>query len=341
MKNDNLAALGEFGFISRIAAAARPGSGVVTGIGDDAAVTSLTPGMQLLTSTDMLLEDVHFRHSWHDPYRLGRKSLAASISDIASMGGIPRWSLLSLAIPLDTQLEFLDEFTRGFLAMAEEHGVALIGGDTCSSKHGLAISVTIMGEQTPELILRRSGARPGDDIWVTGILGDAAMGLNLLEQQPPLPEGEGWGEGETNLISRLLDPTPRTAAGIALAESGLVTAVIDVSDGVLADFGHIAEMSGVGGSIRLDHLPLSPQFRAAAAGFPCFPYALVLAGGEDYELCFTAHPASREKIVAIMKKCGIEAAPVGIVTSSPEVIVHDAAGAPYHLSNQGFNHFAS
>ena len=132
MKNDNLADLGEFGFISRIAAMTRTGTGVVTGIGDDAAVTALSPGMQLLTSTDMLLEDIHFRHSWHDPYRLGRKSLAASISDIASMGGIPRWSLLSLAIPAGTPLEFLDEFTRGYLSMAGEHCVALIGGDTCS-----------------------------------------------------------------------------------------------------------------------------------------------------------------------------------------------------------------
>src|SRR6185369_15267047 len=147
MKNNNLTDLGEFGFISRISAAVRPGSGVVTGIGDDAAVTAISPGMQLLTSTDMLLEDVHFRCSWHDPYRLGRKSLAASISDIAAMGGIPRWSLLSLAIPAATPLEFLDEFTRGYLSMAEEHGVDLIGGDTCSSRSGLAISVTIMGEQ--------------------------------------------------------------------------------------------------------------------------------------------------------------------------------------------------
>jgi len=332
MKNDNLADLGEFGFISRIAASVQTGTGVVTGIGDDAAVTALTPGMQLLTSTDMLLEDVHFCHSWHDPYRLGRKSLAASISDIASMGGIPRWSLLSLAIPAGTPLEFLDELTCGYLAMAAEHGVALIGGDTCSSKHGLAISVTIMGEQTPELILRRSGAQTGDDIWVTGTLGDAAMGLSLAEK---------GGEGDEFLLSRLLDPTPRTAAGIALAGSGLVTAMIDVSDGILADFGHIAELSGVGGIIRLADLPLSPQFRAVAAGFPSFPHALALSGGEDYELCFTAHPDGREKIARLMKKCGVEASPVGIVASLPEVVVHDAAGQPFHLLHQGFNHFAS
>jgi len=158
---------------------------------------------------------------------------------------------------------------------------------------------------------------------------------------PPF-QGEGQGgDGVDFLVSRLLDPTPRTVAGIALAESGLVSAMIDISDGILADFGHIAESSGVGGIIRLEDLPLSPQFRAVAAGFPAFPYDLVFAGGEDYELCFSAHPDGREKIIAVMKKSGVEAAPVGIVTSSPEVTVHDAAGQPFHLSHQGFNHFAS
>src|SRR6185369_17441054 len=188
MKNNNLTDLGEFGFISRISAAVRPGSGVVTGIGDDAAVTAPSPGMQLLTSTDMLLEDVHFRCSWHEPYLLGRKSLAASISDIAAMGGIPRWALFSLAIPAGCTLDFIDDVTRGFLSMASEHGVTLIGGDTCSSRNGLVISVTIMGEQVPGLIVRRSGARPGDDIWVTGTMGDAALALKMLEHQPPLHE---------------------------------------------------------------------------------------------------------------------------------------------------------
>ena len=357
MKNNNLADLGEFGFISRIAAAARPGTGVVTGIGDDAAVTALTPGMQLLTSTDMLLEDVHFRRSWHDPFLLGRKSLAASISDIAAMGGIPRWSLLSLAIPSQTPVAFLDEFTRGYLAMAGEHGVALIGGDTCSAKHGLAISVTIMGEQLPELILRRSGARPGDEIWVTGTLGDAAMGLKLLERgfgsaQPPntiqtpntanttTPPPDCSLSGVEGLISRLLDPTPRTSAGIALAESGLVSAMIDISDGVLADFGHIAELSGVGGLFYLERLPLSAAFRAVAARFDHIPYPLALSGGEDYELCFTASPSDRKKIDQLMKKCGIEATAVGIVTSSPEIRVVMADGSEFTHEISGFKHFA-
>ncbi|MEI6207234.1 MAG: thiamine-phosphate kinase [Desulfuromonadales bacterium] len=338
--NTNLSTLGEFGLISRIASASKQGAGVITGIGDDAAITALTPGMQLLTSTDMLLEDVHFRRAWHDPYRLGRKSLAVNISDIAAMGGIPRWALLSLAIPAGLPLDFLDDFVRGFLTMSEEHGVSLVGGDTCASRSGVVISVTIMGEQFPERILRRSGARPGDDIWVTGTLGDAALGLKLLEKQLPLPEGEGRGEGERNfLISRLLDPTPRAAAGLALAESALVTAMIDISDGLLSDFGHIAGQSHVGGLIRIAELPLSAPFRACSVHFPELRYDSALTGGEDYELCFTASPANRKIISDCMKKCGIEATAVGIVTSLSGVRAVHEDGSPYHTKMNGFKHF--
>lgn len=329
--------LGEFGLISRIAAEVSMVEGVITGIGDDAAVTALTPGMQLLTSTDMLLEGVHFRHDWHDPYRLGRKSLAVSISDIAAMGAIPRWALLSMAIPADCSLELLDDFTRGFLDMAAEHGVALIGGDTCASRNGLIVSVTIMAEQLPDLIVRRSGASPGDDIWVTGTLGDAAMGLAILEHpENPVAIAAGCRE---QLLAALLDPTPRTMAGRMLAEAGLATAMIDISDGLLADFAHIAELSGVGGTLHLDALPTSNAFQAATRCLSSFPHQLILAGGEDYELCFTAQPALREKIAQLMKKCGIEATPVGIVTNLPGVTVLQSDGTLCELQTPGFNHF--
>lgn len=339
--------LGEFGLISRIAAAVNSANNVITGIGDDAAVTAFTPGMQLLTSTDMLLEDVHFRRGWHDPYRLGRKSLAVSISDIAAMGAIPRWALLSLAIPADLPLAFLDDFTSGFLAMSDEHGISLIGGDTCSSRAGLTVSVTIMGEQYPARILRRSGAQPGDDIWVTGTLGDAALGLKMLDFDSARPAGSVTpafcaligAEGSDYLRSRLLDPTPRVSAGLALAESGLVSSMIDISDGVLADFGHIAEQSRVGGCIRLIDIPLSAAFRLCAEKLPEYPHHLALTGGEDYELCFTATSGNREKIFECVKKCGVEAAPVGIVTSLPGVAVVRADGTHFSLQSKGFNHF--
>jgi len=325
-----LAALGEFGLISRIAAGVFTHESVLTGIGDDAAVTALSPGMQLLTSTDMLLEDVHFRRAWHDPCRLGRKSLAVSISDIAAMGGIPRWALLSLAIPSDLPLDFIDDFTRGFLALASESRVALIGGDTCSSRSGLVVSVTVMGEQRPDRIVRRSGAVPDNDIWVTGTVGDAALGLQLLELGETAP---------AELLSRLLDPDPQVSAALALAESGVATAMIDVSDGILADYGHIAEQSGVGGCLRLDALPLSAAFRRHSADLPAVPYQLALSGGEDYELCFTAHRSAREKIADCMKKCGIAVTRIGIVTSSLGVTAVNPDNTPYHSQTKGFNHF--
>jgi thiamine-monophosphate kinase len=355
--SSSLSTLGEFGLISRITAGVSPDGSVITGIGDDAAVTALSAGMQLLTSTDMLLEDVHFRRTWHDPYRLGRKSLGVSISDIAAMGGIPRWALLSLAIPSDLPLDFIDEFMRGFLAMASENQVFLVGGDTCSSRSGLVVSVTIMGEQYPDLIVRRAGAMPDDDIWVTGTLGDAALGLNLAENagfgsSPPaenslqkqsslnthcsLDRGEG---GMQSLLSRLLDPNPQVLAALTLAEAGVATSMIDISDGILADYGHIAEQSGVGGCLLLKDLPLSHSFRNCTASFPAIPYHLALSGGEDYELCFTAGRSSREKIVDCMEKCGIAMTRIGIVTKFSGVTVVNPDGTPYNSQAEGFNHF--
>jgi thiamine-monophosphate kinase len=331
----SLATIGEFGLISRLTSGLVTRDGVITGIGDDAAVTALSPGMQLLTSTDMLLEDVHFRRSWHDPYRLGRKSLAVSVSDIAAMGARPRWALLSLAIPAAMPLVDVDAFMAGFMALAAEYRVDLIGGDTCRSQGGLVVSVTIMGEQHPDFIVRRSGAQPDDDIWVTGTVGDAALGLKLVEQG----QVADMNDGDAQLIGRLLDPTPRVAAGVALAEAGLATAMIDVSDGLLADFGHIAEQSAVGGMLHLNALPLSVPFRTRSAAFTASPDELALSGGEDYELCFTAAAADREKIQACMKKCGVAVTRVGIVSSSPEVLFRNPDGSFGRAAGEGFNHF--
>lgn len=325
-----LADPGEFGIISQIAAGIASNDTVVTGIGDDAAVTAVSPGMQLLTSTDMLLEDVHFRSAWHEPYLLGRKSLAVSISDIAAMGGIPRWSLLSLALPTDISTGFVSQFIRGFHSMAADNGVVLIGGDTCSSRSGVAVSVTIIGEQYPELIVRRSGAKPDDDIWVTGSLGDSALVLEKLEKGDSVPGG---------LLCSLLDPVPQVSAALALAGAGLVTAMIDISDGILADFGHIAEQSGVGGLIRIHDLPLSAGFHSLARNFPATPYHMALAGGEDYQLCFTANSSMRKNIDSCMENCGIAVTRVGIVTSCRDVVAVNPDGSHYIMKSEGFNHF--
>lgn len=341
-----LARLGEFGLISRMTAGVAGDKGVITGIGDDAAVTALSAGMQLLTSTDMLLEDVHFRRAWHDPFQLGRKSLAVSISDLAAMGAIPRWALLSLAIPSDLTLDFIDEFMRGFFEMASEHQVVLIGGDTCATRSGLTVSVTVMGEQYPDMIVRRSGAVPDDDIWVTGTVGDAALGLTFVEAgntssctSPTVPRSLDEVDGADGPVSRLLDPVPRVSIGRALAAAGLANAMVDVSDGLIADYGHIAEQSGVGGRLYLETLPLSPRFRSYTAQLATIPYHLALTGGEDYELCFTASRDNRGKIIECAKKCGIAVTRIGIVTNSLGVVAVTPEGTPYHIENEGFNHF--
>lgn len=329
-----LSNLGEFGLINRLTSSVKNGAGIITGIGDDAAITALTPGMQLLTSTDMLLEDVHFRRSWHDPFLLGRKSLAVNLSDIAAMGAIPRWATLSLGIPPDVSLEFMDKFSDGFLAIANEYGVTLIGGDTCRSKSGLVINVTIMGEQIPENIVRRCGANVGDEIWVTGHIGDAALGLKFLEDS--VVEADGFAF----MRSRILNPTPRISTGIAIAQAGLATAMIDISDGIVSDFGHIAQMSNVGGIIHCNNLPLSKVFHQWGALLPEFPWYIPLSGGEDYELCFTANPRDHEKIDEIVKKSGVMATAVGIVTDSKNVVVVDKNALPLDLKYFGFNHFS-
>ncbi len=346
--SENIGSIGEFGLIEMIGRKSENRAGVVTGIGDDSAVTEITPGMQLLSSTDMLIENIHFRLAWHDPYLLGRKSLAASISDIAAMGGIPRWALLSMALPAEVDLDFFEAFIGGFLDMASEHGVSLTGGDTSASPDGVAVSVTMMGEQFPERIIRRSGARVGDEIWVTGTPGDAAMGLRILESRIPggndsstgmMPDS---GERENSagyLVSRLLNPVPRVAAALSLADARIASAMTDISDGLIADFGHIAEMSAIGGEICIDSLPVSDSFLLFAGERNNNGDDLRLSGGEDYELCFTASPDDHERVVACMENCGVKASAVGLVTGSRSVKIVKRDGSEFVPDFAGFNHF--
>lgn len=326
-----LGEIGEFGFIGRIAARIGAGEGVRVGIGDDAAVTDMRPGYVLLTTSDMLIEGVHFDLAFTDPYRLGKKSLAVNLSDIAAMGGEPRHFLLSLAIPVDLPLEFLDRFVAGVLDLADLHGVTLIGGDTCKSPRGLVISITLHGEQLPERVICRAGARPGDAVYVTGTVGDSALGLALLQH----------GETEGPAIDRHLDPAPRVRAGIALAEAGLATAMIDISDGLLADLGHIAERSGVGVRVEAGLLPLSPFFRATAARFVPDSLSLALAGGEDYELLFTAPVACEADIFALTTAVGVACRRIGTITAGGGIVVTGEAGQPLALPKTGFNHFTA
>ena len=316
----NLKEIGEFGFIDRIAARTTSGSGVVLGIGDDAAAIVSDPGLQTLITADMLVEGVHFDLSFTTPSELGRKSLAVNLSDIAAMGGKPRFALLSLAVPPGLSLEFLDAFMEGFISRAERYGVALIGGDTCASRAGFVVSVTLLGEQRPDRVIRRSGARPGDRVYVTGTLGDAALGLELLRR----------GERDGAAVNRHLDPLPRTEAGLALAEAGVPTAMIDVSDGLLADLGHILRQSGCGATLALDRLPLSAEYLDRIGGMSQDRFALALSGGEDYELLFTA-PAEREmELLELFAPLALAVTPIGEICHRSRTYLHRPRRCPVY-----------
>lgn len=326
-----LSELGEFGLIDRIAGQVTPMPGVRIGIGDDAAAVDCTPGFSSLVTSDMLTEGIHFDLGLCDPETLGRKSLAVNLSDIAAMGGRPRYFLLSLALPRDLPVDFLDGFIRGLLSMAGEFDVTLIGGDTCASAGGLVISVTVMGEQLPERVITRSGAQPGDLIFVTGTLGDSALGLRHLRN----------GERTGPAIRKHLDPPPRVREGLALAEAGIPTAMIDVSDGLLADLGHILERSGVGAVIDLNRVPLSGCFLGHRSDLEGDPYLLPLAGGEDYELLFTAPPLQENAAGELLARLGVGLTVIGEITASGGLKVVAADGSDYQPAFSGYNHFSS
>ena len=328
-----LAELGEFGLIDQIRARFPQPAAPELGIGDDAALLSSSAGCQVVVSTDLLAEGVHFDLGFGPARLLGRKSLAVNLSDIASMGAIPRWFFLSLAIPAGFPLATIEGFLDGLAEQAATHGCVLAGGDTCSSKGGLTVSVTIMGEQQPDLILKRSGAQPGDEVWVSGTLGDSALGLKLLM------EGVRLGGAHDPLLLRQLDPAPRCDLGQRLAEAGLAHAMIDISDGLLADLGHICEQSGCGAEVTLSQLPLSTPFKAYAAGQPGVPWHLAISGGEDYELCFTAPRCNHAAIQKISKTAGIPLTVVGKVTDSGQVKTTLPDGTIFKPSASGYTHF--
>jgi thiamine-monophosphate kinase len=326
----DLGKLGEFGLIDRIARQVSAGTGDVLGIGDDAAAFTPSPGLLSLITTDMLVEGIHFDLSFCDPLSLGRKALSVNLSDIAAMGGAPRYFLLSLAIPPAVTLDFLDNCIRGILQRAEQFGVRLIGGDTCSSSGPLVLSLTVLGEQPPDTLVRRSGARPGDRICVTGTIGDSALGLRLLQQ----------GEREGNSIVRHLDPEPRVLEGRALAEATIPSSMIDLSDGLLADLGHILDLSAVGARIYSEALPLSLDFRERFPTLTEEALSLAVAGGEDYELLFTVPPEKIPKIFPLLDKLGTPVSVIGTITDKLTVAVIGPDGREISLDRKGFDHFS-
>lgn len=321
--------LGEFQFIERLRRRCKLNDTLVRGIGDDCAVARVPAGELLLTSTDLLIEDVHFRTAWIDMYDLGRKSVSVNVSDVAAMGGQPLSLFLALGIPADLSLEDLDRFTEGVLSACRDYGAVLAGGDTCRSPRGLFISVTVEGAVPDGLQVTRDGAGPGDLVWVSGTLGDSALALRelLAGRQPP-----------EECFRRHHDPRARVKLGYTLAAQQFASAMIDISDGLLSDLGHILDASGCGAVLRRDLLPLSSAFLQFQKHQPEVN-DLALTGGEDYELLFTSPPKHAEALRALSTP-DLPLTEVGRITASADGLrVIDAQGRPCMPTRSGFDHF--
>ena len=306
----------------------RPARTAVLGIGDDCALVRPRPGRALAVSTDTLLAGRHFFPD-ADPVRLGHKALAVNLSDLAAMGADPRWALLAIALP-KANGKWIAAFARGFFRLARRFQTELIGGDTTQGP--LAISITAIGEVQPQLALRRDRARAGDDIWLSGATGEAALALAHLRGRVRLK-----GRARDACLERLNAPEPRVELGRRLR--GLARSAIDVSDGLLADLGHVARASGVAAELSWEGIP-RPE---AIARCPDRALAknCLLAGGDDYELVFTAPRSRRAEIKTAGKKAGVRLTAIGVaVAGRPAVRVRDANGRTVPAPRAGFDHFA-
>ncbi len=324
--------MSEFELIREIARRIKPRADVLLGIGDDCAILAPPKGKRLALSTDTLVADVHF-FAHTEPYLIGYKALAVNLSDLAAMGAKPLWYSMAVTLP-DSDVNFALELTRGMHTLSVEHDVALIGGDTT---HGpLSITITVIGSLDPgvgsaSLALKRSGAQIGDGVYVSGTLGDAAGALKLraVKKTEPL-----W------LAQRLDQPTPRVALGLAL--HGIANSAIDVSDGLVADLGHICQQSGCSAVLYADRLPISHELVIAhglADAWQC-----ALGGGDDYELLFTAAPKHEAALAKLANAQALAITRIGTIgarhASADLVHVLDANGVPVKISRRGYQHFA-
>lgn len=315
---------GEFEIIARHFT--RPVRRAALGVGDDCALLPVGAGMQFAVSCDMLVEGRHFLSSV-PPARLGHKALAVNLSDLAACGAEPLAFTLALALPRADDA-FLAGFAQGLFALAEEHGAELVGGDTTAGP--LNVCITVFGQVPAGQALLRSGARPGDELWVSGTLGDARLALEVFRGTVALP-GDDF---ET--VRRAMElPQPRVALGLALR--GLASSAIDLSDGLVGDLGHVLQRSGVGAVLHADALPRSDVLAA-------LPLALqqlcVLSGGDDYELLFTAPPERRDAVLAAGARAGVAVTRCGDIVTATGLHVLDAAGHELPAAWRGFDHFA-
>ena len=327
--------MGEFDLIRRYFT--RPTPRAVLGVGDDCALLQPRPGMQLAISSDMLVEGRHFL-STVSPAALGHKALAVNLSDLAACGAQPLAFTLALALPR-ADAAWLEPFSQGLMALADAHGCELVGGDTTQGP--LNICITVFGEVPPGQALLRTGAQVGDDLYVSGTLGDARLALEVFRGTVSLPEA-----AFVQARHRLERPTPRVALGLALR--GIATAAADISDGLLGDLGHILRSSQAGAvidtSIAINLIATNAHNTSASTLFDSEKYlAYVLAGGDDYELVFTAPPSAREAVVAAATQADTPVTRIGRIetrTAQAPIRLVDADGAPVLHTFSGFDHFA-
>ncbi|WP_018130949.1 thiamine-phosphate kinase [Effusibacillus pohliae] len=334
----NLRELGEFGLIDRLRAKLHPADrSVVVGIGDDAAVLAYDPASHVVMTSDMLVEGVHFREDTIDFHSLGWKSIAASLSDIAAMGGIPRHAVVSLAVPSAYEVAKLERLYEGIAEICQQYSTHVVGGDIVKTDGPLVISVTLNGEVEQGKALLRSGAQPGDLVFVTGTIGGSAAGLALLEsgQQSLLPPDE-----QLALLAFHQRPIPQIEAGRLLAASGECTSCNDVSDGLASELNEIAAASGVAIRIQERRLPIAPAVAnfARRCGRSATDWALY--GGEDYQLVGTFRPLGYAALAAVFEMSRIPLAVIGRVTNGSGVILEKSAGGERELAARGYNHFA-
>lgn len=323
------AMLSEFDLIQQYFQRPRHPQRATLGIGDDCALLTPTSAMQTAISSDMLVEGRHF-FAGEDPYRLGHKSLAVNLSDLAAMGARPVGFTLALALPA-AERDWLDGFSRGLFALADAFNIELIGGDT--TKGPLNICITVFGEVAPGQALRRSAAQAGDDIWISGTLGDARLALAGYRKEVALDEASLQAAAV-----RMHLPVPRVELGMLLAQQGIAHAAIDISDGLVGDLGHILKQSGVGATLNVDALPAGAIL---ATRDTALRRAYTAAGGDDYELCFTAPVSARSAILAAAASVATPVTHVGSIDAASGLRLTDASGAALSLQLQGFDHFTS
>jgi thiamine-monophosphate kinase len=319
------AATGEFGLIRRWFQ--RPVRRAALGIGDDCALLQPSAGMQLAVSSDLLVEGRHFL-STVDPARLGHKALAVNLSDLAACGAAPLAYTLALVLPRVDE-HWLDGFARGLHALADEHGIELVGGDTTAGP--LAVGITVFGEVPPGQALLRGGARPGDRLWVSGTLGDARLALEVFRGRVVLP-----GEDFERVRVAMEQPAPRVALGLALR--GIASAAIDLSDGLVGDLGHILAASRLGATLRADTLPRSAVL--AGQGIE-WQRLCTLAGGDDYELLFAAPAERADDVCAAARHAGCAVTRIGRIDAERGLRIVDGAGRPLATRYAAFDHFAA